>query len=242
MNQLSQYLEIIHPDGMEQIVNLQNAAIKIGRAAGNDIVLSDDKVSQWHCIITPSEEGYWGIRDGIIDRGSYRCSTNGTFLKRNNQIIDIRSSSDCKEFLSGDDEIQIQGWRIIFRDPFKTNRGKSTNPVQDNNTDGNSIQNGHVFCLSQKTLYLIEGKSRKEVPQPRAMVVKFLTYLTIQNISNQKPSLCSYGDISKFIWGDTYHGADEIQGLARELRKIIGDKALETRKTEGYILKIGYEE
>ena len=93
MNQ-PQYLEIIHPDGTEQTVSLQNTAIKIGRAAGNDIVLSEDKISQWHCTIIPNEAGYWAIRDGILNSGSYRCSTNGTFLKRNNQnqIIDIRDS------------------------------------------------------------------------------------------------------------------------------------------------------
>lgn len=241
MNQLSQYLEIIHPDGTNQTVNLQNAAIKIGRAAGNDIVLSDDMVSQWHCIITPSEEGYWSIRDGIIDRGSYRCSTNGTFLKRNNQIIDIRSSSDCKEFLSGDDEIQIQGWRIIFRDPFKTNRGNSTNTSQDNSTSSNN--NGYIFCISQMKLYAINGANRQEVNGLRPKVIDLLTCLARENLMNGKPVLCTYENIAQFIWGSSdYHGAEEIQGLARELRKIIDAEGLETIKSKGYILKIGYEE
>ena len=231
MTELLKQLEIIHPDGTNQVVNLRDTAIKIGRAAGNDIVLSDDRVSQWHCIITlseiaHSEERYWSIRDGIVDRGSYRSSTNGTFLKRNNQTIDIRKSSDCKEFLSGDDEIQIEGWRIIFRDPFKTIPSGR----------------GHVFCLSQMKLYEIKGKSRQEVNGLRPKVIDLLACLTRENLTYDKPVLCTYENIAKFIWGSPDYGAEEIQGLARELRKIIGDKGLETIKSKGYILKIGYEE
>ena len=237
MTELLKQLEIIHPDGTNQVVNLRDTAIKIGRAAGNDIVLSDDRVSQWHCIIIPSEEGYWSIRDGVIGKGS----TNGTLLKRNNQVIDIGKLSDCKEFLSGDDEIQIQKWRIIFRDPFKTNRGNSTNTGQNNSTESN--QNGYVFCISQMKLYAINGANRQEVNGLRPKVIDLLTCLARENLINGKPVLCTYENIAQFIWGSSdYHGAEEIQGLARELRKIIDAEGLETIKSKGYILKIGYEE
>ena len=186
MNQLLQYLEIINTDGTSQTVNLQNTAIKIGRAAGNDIVLSDDKVSQWHCSITLSEDGSWIIRDGVLDRRS----TNGTFLKRKNQetqeTIDMHKLPDGKEFLGNNDEIQIQGWKIIFRDPFTTHREQIGDTVENIVIDkpNESIQDGYVFCLSQMKLYAIKGGNRQESDKKiRPKVRGLLECLTIENLT-----------------------------------------------------------
>lgn len=248
MTELLRYLEIIHPDGTNQIVNLRDTAIKIGRAASNDIVLSDDKVSQWHCSITPSKEGYWIIRDGVVDRDSYRRSTNGTFLRRENQeTIDMHKLPDGKEFLGNNDEIQIQGWKIVFRDPFRTYREQIGDTVKNIVIDkpNESIQDGYVFCLSQMKLYAIKGGNRQESDiKIRPKVRGLLECLTIENLTYGKPVVCTYENIAQFIWGSrsSDYGAEEIQGLARELRKIIGDEGLETVTGKGYTLKIGYEE
>jgi DNA-binding winged helix-turn-helix (wHTH) protein len=249
MSQLSRYLEVTHPDGTEQTVPLQDTVIKIGRAKGNDIVLQDDNVSNWHCSIVPpskkiseeaSEEGYWSVRDGFYKDGSHKHSTNGTFLKRNTETIDIRTLSNCKEFLGGDDEIQIQNWRIIFKDPFKT---KNCN---NNTTAPKALTDGFVFCISQYKLYLVKNGNREHI-YVRSKLAELLACLAIQNLEHGKPVVCTYEQMARFIWKDVpsgvngVQGAPDIQGLARELRKVIGADGLETISNKGYILHIHVE-
>jgi len=232
MTQLLPYLEITHPDGEKQTLQLKDTSIKIGRLEGNDIVLRGDRVSQWHGVIDRSPEGYWCITDPR--------STNGTCLKRNEQIIDIRNSSNRKEFLSGDDEIQIQDWRIVFKDPFKTNSNPLTDTIK--NPLIPNVANGYVFCVAQLTLYKVIAGDRKEISGLRPKLIDLLEYLAKQNLANNSPVVCTYAKIAESIWKDNDHGAEDVQGLARELRQIIGEDKLETKKQRGYILHIHCEE
>src|SRR3954451_17746018 len=56
---------LIQPDGSEQVFPLTVATITLGRDVGNDIVISDQKVSRQHAQITCGEAGCV-----LIDLGS----------------------------------------------------------------------------------------------------------------------------------------------------------------------------
>ncbi len=73
-------LEILDGDRAGEVLPVGDSIIRIGRKAGNDIVLTDEKTSGVHCEISPE-----GDRLVLKDLGS----TNGTFLdgKRVNELV-----------------------------------------------------------------------------------------------------------------------------------------------------------
>lgn len=73
-------LEILDGDRAGEVLPVGESTIRIGRKAGNDIVLTDEKTSGVHCEILPE-----GDRLVLKDLGS----TNGTFLdgKRLNELV-----------------------------------------------------------------------------------------------------------------------------------------------------------
>ncbi|MFT4514422.1 MAG: hypothetical protein ACI89X_004003 [Planctomycetota bacterium] len=73
-------LEILDGDRAGEVLPVGESTIRIGRKAGNDIVLTDEKTSGVHCEILPE-----GDRLVLKDLGS----TNGTFLdgKRVNELV-----------------------------------------------------------------------------------------------------------------------------------------------------------
>lgn len=69
-------IHLFTPDGVENVIQLTQAELSIGRAPQCQLVLADALVSQYHARITIQEKGVW-----LTDLGS----TNGTYL--NNQRL-----------------------------------------------------------------------------------------------------------------------------------------------------------
>ncbi len=228
LNQVLPYLTIKHPDGTEQTFDLTKDMVAIGRCpADSDIALTDDLVSRNHCIIERKSGGYWMITDR---------SRNGTYRKRDG--VKTRLKLDHQECLEIDDEISICKWQLVFKDPNRTRHELGREPKPQSN-----VADGYVFCLSQKTLFLIEKGDRKAI-ELRAKLIDLLTCLAQHNLASSKPMLVDYDELCRFIWGanENAQGENDIYGLAAELRKVIGDSGLKTKKTKGYILNITCED
>lgn len=91
-------LEILDGDRAGEVLSVGDATIRIGRKAGNDLVLADEKTSGVHCEIAPE-----GDRLVLKDLGS----TNGTFLdgKRVTELV-----------LTPGDVVTVGRLRVKFRD------------------------------------------------------------------------------------------------------------------------------
>jgi predicted component of type VI protein secretion system len=95
---MNAFLEVWRPAGAD-LVQMASDRITVGRAAGNDIVLSDDgQVSRVHAILERIA-GSWSVRDV--------SSRNGTFVNG------TRVSSEAR--LGPGDEIRIGRTRIVLR-------------------------------------------------------------------------------------------------------------------------------
>ncbi|MCK5942342.1 MAG: FHA domain-containing protein [Planctomycetes bacterium] len=90
-------LEILDGDRAGEVLPVGDAVLRIGRKAGNDLVLADEKTSGVHCEIAPE-----GDRLVLKDLGS----TNGTFLdgKRVTELV-----------LTPGDVITVGRLRVKFR-------------------------------------------------------------------------------------------------------------------------------
>src|SRR5437867_289848 len=95
---MNAFLEVWRPAGAD-LVQMASDRITVGRAAGNDIVLSDDgQVSRVHAILERIA-GSWSVRDV--------SSRNGTFVNG------TRVSGEAR--LGPGDEIRIGRTRIVLR-------------------------------------------------------------------------------------------------------------------------------
>ena len=95
---MTAFLEVWRPAGAD-LVPLGGDRITVGRAAGNDIVLSDDgQVSRVHAVLERLGGG-WSIRDV--------SSRNGTFVNGN------RLSGEAR--VGPGDELRIGRTRIVLR-------------------------------------------------------------------------------------------------------------------------------
>ncbi|MEC7724609.1 MAG: FHA domain-containing protein, partial [Planctomycetota bacterium] len=73
-------LEILDGDRAGEVLSVGDSVLRIGRKAGNDLVLADEKTSGVHCELTP-DAGRLVLKD--------LGSTNGTFLdgKRIDEVV-----------------------------------------------------------------------------------------------------------------------------------------------------------
>ena len=95
---MNAFLEVWRPDGAD-VVQLDGDRITVGRATGNDIVLSDDgQVSRVHAVLERLA-GAWSVRDV--------SSRNGTFVNGS------RVSGEAR--LGAGDELRIGRTRIVLR-------------------------------------------------------------------------------------------------------------------------------
>jgi pSer/pThr/pTyr-binding forkhead associated (FHA) protein len=95
---MNAFLEVWRPAGAD-LVQLVTDRITIGRATGNDVVLSDDgQVSRVHAVLERLA-GAWSVRDV--------SSRNGTFVNGN------RVSGEAR--LGAGDELRIGRTRIVLR-------------------------------------------------------------------------------------------------------------------------------
>lgn len=218
-------LEIIRPNITRDTIPLRELLlqeqdkeqINIGRIITNDIVLPDPQknISKKHCFLRFDGSGWW-----IVDRKS----TNGTFVIRKDQDpIDIRLESDCQLILKNEDIILIPCkfeqdkpyyWEFVFYDPEVTNFNNEFNFFQPLAKLG--------YSLSKEKLFNLTSDNKEEIklsPKQR----KFIHYMVFQNQqNNNQPIVCSYEEIIKAIWEDTFnHSKNDVTLLAWHIRQRI---------------------
>ena len=115
-------LEVLDGDRAGEVLPVAERTLRIGRKAGNDLVLPDEKTSGVHCEIAPE-----GDRLVLKDLGS----TNGTFLdgKRVSEIV-----------LTPGDVVTI-GRTKVSGDPLGLS-GEFTDPDYPSDPDGKRIDVG----------------------------------------------------------------------------------------------------
>lgn len=241
-------LEIIKPNITQDTIPLRELLqqkqgkkqISIGRLITNDLVLPDPQknISKKHCFLEFDGYDWW-----IVDRKS----TNGTFVLRQDQDpIDVRLEADCQLSLTNGDTILIPCkferdkpyyWEFVFGDPDVT-------------TD---LEGGFNFwqptgklsySLSQEKLFNLTLNSKEEIklsPKQR----KFIHYMVWRNQqNNNQPIVCSYEEIIKAIWEDTFnHSKNDVTLLAWHIRqRIEADSGepqfLHTVPGRGFLLEI----
>lgn len=115
-------LEILDGDRAGEVLPVGDSIIRIGRKAGNDIVLNDEKTSGVHCEILPE-----GDRLVLKDLGS----TNGTFLdgKRLNELV-----------LTPGDVVTIGRTKVKFRDETEGAAGTDAGEFAMGTIDAGRLQ------------------------------------------------------------------------------------------------------
>lgn len=92
-------LIILSGETAGQVYEWQDGAIRIGRNAANDFVIANASVSSEHCVIEPSENGGWRVKD--LD------STNGTRVNDARVSMATLHRNDVIAF--GDISVAIRG-------------------------------------------------------------------------------------------------------------------------------------
>ena len=235
------YLEITAPDGTEQVIPLEKIRYTLGRLPDiNDICIADELVSRVeHCVLERHTEG-WCVSDA--------GSSNGTVLIREgfqNQRLSlaIQQQPEKRAPLKPGDLIILaeSDWKILFQDQDPTPKRLGAG------LDQPGVH--FVYNLSRQTL-LCKGNS----PQPEEITLRpkareLVAYLAQRNWENDRlPIVCTYNELIEALWpGTDRMVANDVQGLAREIRKQFntyggnGAMLLETRKGLGYILNITVE-
>ena len=233
------FLNIQSPDGNSQRIDLRKTQYTIGRFPDNDIALpggSDSPITRIeHCLLE-RETGRWYL----IDK-----STNGTVLKRGDQSQQVQDLPDRKVVLNRGDIICIHGWTLTFDDP------NGTGEVGERGAKS-LVRSPFVYKVTQAALYY-QGDGTRTPIEPRPQVNKMLRYMAQRNLENGgEPVICNYEELIHAVWSgeDAQERTNgDINGIAREIRKLFDEKPssedgkqfLETRKGEGYLLRIATE-
>lgn len=241
MVDLVPYLIIHSPSGQQTTFELRDISYSIGRLPDNDIPLIEDPDSQItrikHCVLTRNK-GQWFISDH---------STNGTQINLNDSLYDVHQSAIPLE--SGA-IIHISHWRLSFHDPNATQKSgrkaKSPSPPLAKVPP----QGQFIYKIAEVTLYYQSTNQRQSITC-RPQINQMLAYMAQKNLDNQgEPIVCHHQDLIEAIWGqEDSHNSLEINGLAREIRKIFTKYSpdtnphhcLKTVRGFGYILNIPCE-
>lgn len=193
-------------------VELEGERVTVGRLDGvNDVVLGPDPgryvSGKWHCLVE-REGRSWRV----VDNGS----TNGTFLRREGAMWEVRSAA---ELTDGDTicllaTLPEQGepayWELLF-----------SNPLQTTPAAAGPRAARLEYDWVQAKLFRIAGAQREEVPELRPQVHRLLRYLLKRNRGNDDaPVLCSHDELIEAVWQDEpLHTREELHGLIHELRQ-----------------------
>lgn len=233
MTGLIPYLVIRSPTGSEQKLDLRDTCYSIGRLPDNDISLTEDPDSLItrikHCTLE-RVAGQWTLTDN---------STNGTRVQWDGEIQDITHQTVA---LTSGILILIHGWEITFNDPDGTNKVRkaaSTAEITPQSTPGVTP---FIYKVSQATLYLQSGQQRTPI-SPRPKVNLMLRYMAQQNLDKGESMVCGYGDLIACIWEGSEihnHTAQDINSLARDIRKLFEQHGSKTDATNGLITVRGF--
>lgn len=205
-------IEVRHPAGTTETIELDGERVTVGRLPGvNDIVLAPDPEryvsGRWHCLVE---------RDGRVWRVVDNGSTNGTFLRRDERMVEVRDAAA----LADGDVICILAvlgantepgyWELAFRHPTQTVRVEARPGAARLEYDWVSAQ-----------LFRITRDGREEIGELRPQVHHLLRYLLSRNRANgEVPVLCSHDELMQAVWEDEpLHTREELNGLIFELRR-----------------------
>lgn len=235
MTDLYPYLLIKSPSGESNKLVLQDTHYTIGRLPENNIVLPegpDSRITRVkHCLLE-REGGQWWIKDD---------SRNGIVVHYPNYPPE---PVNCRTVpLDPGCVMEIHGWKLVFHDP---------NPTAEPSRGPNDIKltPDFVYKVSQATLFYQEGKARSPLT-PRTKVNQMLGYMAQRNLDQGEPVLCSYDELIEAVWGnddDRGRLPADVNMLARDIRRLLEQNGsetaktqLETKKGQGYILRISCE-
>ncbi|MCT7973422.1 FHA domain-containing protein [Laspinema olomoucense] len=240
MINLIPYLIIHSPSGQQNTFELRDISYSIGRLPENQIALPEDPDHQItrikHGILTRNK-GQWVISDH---------STNGTKVEFDGTLYDLHQSEIA---LQSSAVIHISNWRLTFYDPNTTRKSQRQTPsFPPLPVDPSKGQ--FIYKIAHATLYY-ESTGQRQSIVCRPQVNQMLTYMAQRNLDNQgQPIVCHYQDLIEAIWpNEDSHTSLEINGLAREIRKIFEQYSpetdpnlfLKTIRRLGYLLDISCE-
>ena len=203
-------LQVRGPWGESFQIELNEQELAIGRSPQeNDLALERDPqklvTRVRHCILQRREGGWW-----VVDR-----STNGTFLKREDEMVQIRDVAP----LTDGDSILILGrlpsrgdpeyWELAFSDR------EATQPVNE----ARYLEYDWV----QARLYRIVGRVHEEIEELRPQEHVLIRYMDRRNRENgYVPVMCSYDDLMDALWEDDYgRTKDDVNHVVYRLRQKI---------------------
>lgn len=206
------YLILANINGDNKKIIIEKDRIIIGRLENqNDISLSPDPqklVTRYmHCSIEIKNNTPY-----IIDN----ASKNGTFLKRNNKILQVKGEIK----LADDDIIMIlkkigadeppEYWEIEFKDPLATGSVENfTSTIS--------------YDWIQAKLFLNQDKNVTEINTLTPLEHKLIRYMDQKNKSNENiPVMCTYDELISILWEDSYsHTKNDVNHIVAALRKKI---------------------
>lgn len=234
MTNLIPYLVIHSPSGQQNTFELRDISYSIGRLPENDIALTEDsdhRITRLkHCALTRNK-GQWLISDH---------STNGTQVQVEQTLYHIHDSEIA---LQPGAVIQIGDWRLTFYDPNTTRKHPRKTPSFPPESPVSPSQSKFIYKIAHATLYYQSTDQRQPI-YCRPQVNQMLTYMAKQNLENQgEPIVCSHENLIEAIWpNEDNHNSQEINGLAREIRKIFQQYSPETNPNDFLITsrRLGY--
>lgn len=207
-------IEVRRSGSEAETVTLTGERATVGRLRDvNDIVLEPDPEryvsGKWHCLIE-LEGRAWRVVDN--------ASTNGTFLRRGDKLVEVR---DAEALLDGDVVCIVASlsetkgpsyWELVFRNPTQTIRVEARPGAAVLEYDWVSAR-----------LCRIVGATREEIADLRPQVHRLLRYLLKRNRTNgDVPVLCSHDELMRSVWEDEpLHSREELNGLILELRRCV---------------------
>lgn len=211
-NYIRPYITWVEISGKSKKIVLEKAKFIIGRLADqNDLSLWPDHqklVTRYmHCSIEMKNTIPF-----IVDN----ASKNGTFLKRNNQVQQVKGAVK----LENEDVILIlkkigadqppEYWEIVFIDPLATGTIAKITP---------SI----YYDWVQAKLFLNEGENSTEINHLTPLEHKLIRYMDQRNKSNNNvPVMCTYSELISAIWENSFDRTNnDVNHIIAALRKKI---------------------
>lgn len=237
-----QSIQILGPNSPWEIkLKEDKRKFTVGRDDDRDIVLADKNVSRLHCVLEKGEGDYWWVSDNT--------STNGTFLQRGENQIDIKQEGSQRLY-HGDVlmiptksiEGQPTSWELVFEEFGEVSEKVLQPPILQPSASFLSSDRLE-YSFSQQILFRIQSGKRERIPlTPNER--KMIRYMAQKNQENEgRAVMCDYESLFMAIWGDSDRDNTEVNRLAFELRKKFeldpqNPIFLETVWGEGYYLNL----
>ncbi|NJN24236.1 MAG: FHA domain-containing protein [Acaryochloridaceae cyanobacterium RL_2_7] len=203
--------------------------IRMGRGEANQISLPDPEkvISRIQCQFEFANGVWW-----LVDE----TSSNGTYIARASEEIEIDVRKDGRVSLDDDDVVTILGgwtdeetplfWRMRWEDPGKTRPAPGR--------DGRFLE----YDLAQKQICKVVRGQRVFID------LSDLELKLVDHLARADGVYCSAPDLIEVIWGDSFwHHVGEVQRLVWQLRRKLEDDSgqprwLLNKRNQGYSLQV----